>query len=127
MCTQTRTVQVCSECGYQSGHTTGRVITCGLRGSGPLQSIDMNTDATCPGVEIEEEEDEIDQCHNCQVLAEAERRGEEAEEERLKAEEEVQERERADMRDIEEHYRQLEGEGREDSSSDDSDEFEEVV
>jgi len=87
----------------------------------------MNTDATCPGVEIEEEEDEIDQCHNCQVLAEAERRGEEAEEERLKAEEEVQERERADMRDIEEHYRQLEGEGREDSSSDDSDEFEEVV
>lgn len=78
----------------------------------------MNTDATCPGLEIEEEDD-IDQCYNCQALAEAERRGEEAEEE--------QERERVEIRDIEEHYRQLEGDGGEDSNSDESDEFEEVV
>jgi hypothetical protein len=120
MCTQTNSVQVCSECGYQSEHTTGPVVPCGLRGCGPLQSVDMNTDATCPGVEVENEEDAIDQCHNCRVLAEADRRAEEVQEERRRAEEEEQERERAEMQELEEYYRQ-------NSDSDDSDEFEEVV
>lgn len=127
MCNQTNTIQVCSECGSRSGYTTVHVIPCGLRGSEPLQSIDMNTDATCPGIEVEEDEDMIEQCHNCWVLTEADRRGEEAEEERRRAEEEEQERERAETQELEEHYRQLAREERETSDSDNSDDFEEVV
>lgn len=83
----------------------------------------MNTNATCPRLEIDEEEDEIDQCHNCQVLAEVERRREEAVEERRRAAEE----ERAGTRDIEEYHRQLGGAETGDPGSDDGIEFEEVV
>jgi hypothetical protein len=39
-----------------------------------LTQIDDNTEEPCNGVELDEQEVSIDQCHNCRILAELEAR-----------------------------------------------------
>ncbi|EGU80608.1 hypothetical protein FOXB_08892 [Fusarium oxysporum f. sp. conglutinans Fo5176] len=67
---QTETVQVCHRCTGTSAGSYGPITP---YGRGPLTQIGGNTEDSCYGVELNEEEASIGMCQNCRILEAQER------------------------------------------------------
>ncbi|EXM14715.1 hypothetical protein FoTM2_013820 [Fusarium oxysporum f. sp. vasinfectum] len=71
----TKTVQVCDRCTGTSAGSYGPITP---YGRGPLTQIGGNTEDSCYGVELNEEEVSIGMCQNCRILEAQEREWEQA-------------------------------------------------